>query len=320
VRPQNGLRPATPPLKESDSSNKKSIEKPNAINSNIINMNIDDNDILQTGLLEEDVLSPFASINKYEELNLPLAIDNKKKQHESSRDKKYEIKSMEELFLEEEDLKTRPADVINKDYDDFMVEPVNVDVKESVGLNGYDEEILSSFENLNMEDFKNLGNPVEDDIIIDDNFNFVNSMNKFNQKLTKTDHPILDQINEYLSKGTSYYGAKNPIDLYSDQDDLNSNPYFSERNNEIKIEDYDQEVAALDILENEYNSNPQIEEFDHLNTNNNRYEEDKSIHSDDKFIKVNNFYFGELENSHDIEGNDVVGDIHSIHSNDSLPV
>jgi hypothetical protein len=281
--------------------------------------NVDNNDIFPNEPIEDDLLlSPFSSNNKYEDINLPLAMDSKKNQDDVSRDKKYEIKSMEELFLEDEEIKeTRPIDVINKDYDDFMAEPVNIKMKESLG--GYDEEILSSFENLNLEDFKNMGSPIEDDIIIDDNFNFVNSMNKFNQMVNNTDHPILDQINEYLVKGNSYYGAKNPIDFNNNLDDVISNPYFTERNDEIKIEDYDQEIAALDILVNEYNSNPLNEELDNINKNN-RYEEDKSIHTDDKIIKVNNFYFGELDNSNDVEGNDVVGDVHSLHSNETLPV
>jgi len=315
VRPQNGLRPATPPLKEENSNRKASAEKQIVSKTNIL----DNHDFFPSDIVEDQLLtSPFSSINKYEDINLPLAMDSKKNKSDLSRDKKYEIKSMEELFLEDEELKeTRPIDVINKDYDDFIVEPDNLKMKEQLG--GYDEEILSSFENLNLEDFKNLGNPVEDEIILDDNFNFVNSMNKFNQLANKTDHPILDQINEYLIKGNSYYRTNNQIEFNNNLDDVLTNPYFSDRNDEIKIEDYDQEVAALDILENEYNSNPLNEELENTNKNN-RYEEDKSIHADDKILKVNNFYFGELDNSNDVEGNDVVGDVHSLHSNETLPV
>ena len=308
-------------LKESKTNRKTSLEDQNYINPNLNTIKININDNLQpSNQIEDDLLSPPYIKNKYEDPIMPLSNDNRKKKVTSNNDKKYEIKSMEELFLEEEEMKeTRPVDVINKDYDDFLVDTanVNVNIKESHG--GYDEEILSSFENLNLEDFKNNVNAVEDEILIDDNFNFVNSITKFNPKLSNNENPIIDDINEYLVKGISYYGAKNPIDYNNNIDDVLGNQYFRKRSLELKIEDYDQEVATLDILENKYNSNSVVENLENLSKNN-RYVEEKSVHADDKIIKVNNFYFGDLDNSHDLEGNDVVGDVNSIHSNDSLPV
>ena len=155
IRPQNGLRPATPPLKQT-----------------------------------------------HKKFNQDTQIKEKE-------DKKYEINSMEELFLNDEEKK----DVINQE-----------DIILSDEKDYNDELILNSFENLNLEDFKN------------PNFN------SFKGKISELEH-----INEYIIK-TNEYPDNIKIEDYN---------YECEENDDIEIDDISDDNR---IIENNFIKRKDFEE------------------------------------------------------------
>jgi hypothetical protein len=137
---------------------------------------------------------------------------NKKQSTIDSRnkdnDKKYQIRSMEELFIEEDNKK----DVLH--VDDIILS----DEKEV-----YDDIIIDSFENLNLEDFKNHSykNKIPGDL---EHFN--------EYAINNHDYPM-DMHRDLMEHDDGYRGYNNHYDddqggypyeeekLYSQHDDMN---------------------------------------------------------------------------------------------------
>lgn len=105
--------------------------------------------------------------------------------HDLDEDKKYQIRSMEELFIE----------------DDLSKNKSERNVNDGPSEDNYEDVILTSFENLNLEDFKKVGIPLQIDI----------------------DEPVTNNFNEFISKNNEYDYDNNYNENNLNVNDINSN-------------------------------------------------------------------------------------------------
>lgn len=232
-------------------------------------------------------------------MNMPVSIESKRKNRNSQEsDKKYEIRSMEELFLDEEEEKN-----VNINVDLLTDEnELNNEKEKEIIL---DEEILNSFENLSEEDFKNLGS----------NANVSGSnMSNTNLKQIKLKIPGLDKINEYLIKSHTHRTGNNNVNTNVNNNSqknltniltgsVNINDFYSR---DMKIEEYpDIDIENNYNLENDYNN---IEPHNENTNKQYKYEEDK-IEEDTfdhiKTVNMNNLINNEEDDDDDEENNDL---------------
>jgi hypothetical protein len=206
--------------------------------------------------------------------NIPLQLENKRKNRNTRQnDKKYEIKSMEELFLDDEEEKDENLDQEekfknNKNHNNFnKAINLHIKTKDSVDFNtlnspvnlnninnfSHEDEILSSFENLNLEDFKNMSesyhsNPASNKKII----------------IQGVDYPVIHQINELLIKSQSQCDIKiedynNDLECEEEKNLFNLNNHL---NNDIHIQE--NPIDLDECLENVYTDHKDKEEQLHL--------------------------------------------------------
>lgn len=193
-------------------------------------------------------------------------------------DKKYEIRSMEELFLDDEEEKNENLN-LNKPHN------LQIKIKDDEDLNGlyelnncsppihlnninnlsHEDEILSSFENLNLEDFKNMsGSPQSPRSPHSHQSN--RSINKSKKIIIQgVDYPTIDKINELLIKSQSQCEIK--IEDYNDDLEVEKN-LFSQNNhmkNDIHIEE--NPIDFDECLENNYQNRGELYIDDDENIN-----------------------------------------------------
>ena len=213
IRPLNGFRPATPPLKDAytqqnSASNTNNIKINNDINKNLNNINIKANNINNNKIKEKEKKGEKdriknasisgkhkanRSINKYKEKNGKKSIkDLGSKSEKRVKKIRYEIKGVEIFLRKNKKYKLEPNKKKNNEANNKNMNNIQINQKNNIDNNIIQknddnvQDIKNKIENIkNIEDKKVNNKDIEDDVVFGEflKFEINNIENKNNENI-----------------------------------------------------------------------------------------------------------------------------------------